>query len=348
MTFYRQSIRSTLLLNLLYLNRTKLRHCHSVISKEIKIPTPYGHIAAKEFGDRSGHQILAIHGFMDNCATFDTLIPNIIDKMNVHVIAMDEPGGGHSSKLPIGADLSQFTIIKEMKRVVNHLKWTNFSIIGHSYGAFNSILFASIYPRLVQSVVALDTYGSRLCREYSPLKRPMAKTIDMILDFEQKVMNKANADSYEKVYHNEHEAIERVMNAGSLRMFDYSHRIPEKAATLYVKRGMKSYNNGLIFTRDYRHKMPMLGLIPVKNDYLEKLKSIRCDLLLVMADDGLFKDYEGREQWFNIYEKQCRYFKEIVLKGQHYIHIDEEDLVGTHISNFIKESLSRGLHDEYN
>ena len=45
------------------------------ITEEIAIAVPWGIVAAKVFGDRSGPPVLCIHGWLDNCNSFDTLIP---------------------------------------------------------------------------------------------------------------------------------------------------------------------------------------------------------------------------------------------------------------------------------
>ena len=44
--------------------------------RDITIPVPWGVIAAKEWGPPSGDPWLAVHGFLDNAGTFDTLLPH--------------------------------------------------------------------------------------------------------------------------------------------------------------------------------------------------------------------------------------------------------------------------------
>jgi len=47
----------------------------SEISREILIPVPWGFVAGKVYGDSSNHPVLCLHGWLDNCNTFDPLIP---------------------------------------------------------------------------------------------------------------------------------------------------------------------------------------------------------------------------------------------------------------------------------
>ena len=61
-------------------------------AKDIKIPVPWGHIAGKEWGSSSGEPWIALHGWLDNCGSFDTLIPHFPeDKHRIIAIGNYEP-----------------------------------------------------------------------------------------------------------------------------------------------------------------------------------------------------------------------------------------------------------------
>ena len=45
------------------------------ITKEIKIPMPWGFVAAKVYGNSTNPPVLCLHGWLDNCNTFDMLVP---------------------------------------------------------------------------------------------------------------------------------------------------------------------------------------------------------------------------------------------------------------------------------
>lgn len=69
---------------------------------EMKIPIPYGYIAAKVWGslNQDSVKVIAMHGYMDNAGTFDRLIPLLPDQF--YVVAYDFPGHGFSSHVPYG------------------------------------------------------------------------------------------------------------------------------------------------------------------------------------------------------------------------------------------------------
>ena len=59
-----------------------------------------GHITGKEWGSPSGEPWIALHGWLDNCGSFDTLLPHFPE--DHRIIAIDMPGHGFSSHLPAG------------------------------------------------------------------------------------------------------------------------------------------------------------------------------------------------------------------------------------------------------
>lgn len=68
--------------------------------KEVQIPTDWGHIAGKLWGSGQQRPILALHGWQDNAATWDTLIP-LLPK-DISILSIDFPGHGLSSWYPKG------------------------------------------------------------------------------------------------------------------------------------------------------------------------------------------------------------------------------------------------------
>lgn len=69
--------------------------------KEVQIPTDWGHIAAKLWGKEDQRPILALHGWQDNAATWDALIPQLPESCSI--LAIDFPGHGNSSWIPKGS-----------------------------------------------------------------------------------------------------------------------------------------------------------------------------------------------------------------------------------------------------
>ncbi|XP_029364765.1 serine hydrolase-like protein isoform X2 [Echeneis naucrates] len=100
-----------------------VRHLQSTAMRqtvsELSVPVPWGHIKGKVWGPDNGCPVLCVHGWADNCGSFNTLIP-LLPKA---------------------------------------LQWNKFSIIGHSMGGNVAGLFSALYPEMVDAVVLLDSFG---------------------------------------------------------------------------------------------------------------------------------------------------------------------------------------------
>ena len=68
---------------------------------QFEIPVPWGHLSGKEWGNEDGEPWIALHGWLDNCGTFDTLLP--LFPRTQRVICFDFPGHGWSSPYPKGS-----------------------------------------------------------------------------------------------------------------------------------------------------------------------------------------------------------------------------------------------------
>ena len=82
--------------------RTKMRGVSTTKPKKQKI-------AIKSWGkEHAPIKILALHGYLDNAATYDRLAPLIVSnvKFSVRVVAMDFSGNGYSSYRQQPASLS--------------------------------------------------------------------------------------------------------------------------------------------------------------------------------------------------------------------------------------------------
>ena len=68
--------------------------------REIKLQLPNLKLTAKQWGPESGKPLLALHGWLDNAASFDGLAP-LLPELNI--VALDLPGHGLSEHKPAGS-----------------------------------------------------------------------------------------------------------------------------------------------------------------------------------------------------------------------------------------------------
>lgn len=91
-----------------------------------------------------GHPVLMIHGWLDNAGSFDPIIPHLLSVHNLHIVAVDEPGCGLSSHKPPGSDYNRWAHLRELKRIVDQLNWTEVTLVGHSLGMHHLIPINSL------------------------------------------------------------------------------------------------------------------------------------------------------------------------------------------------------------
>ncbi|KAI1301693.1 putative serine hydrolase [Halotydeus destructor] len=299
---------------------------------ELEIPVPFGIIAAKVWSSHGDtvnsegvERIIALHGWQDNCGTFDKLIP-LINK-RVVVVAVDFPGHGLSSHFPPGCSYTDLTYVMDIKRVVNYLKWDKFTLLGHSMGGYTSIFFASLFPHAVKKVISLDIVKP-LTFKSEDLAMSTAKSIDVFIDTEDKLAILPTPT------YKEEDLVERLIQ-GHAKL---GIMTPE-AASVLLRRGSKRDGNSedFVFTRDPRLRAMLFTRLDPTTlySYLEKLS---CELLVVRARDGIILDIDEVTQKFvDLYSTVCKRFKCVTVDGYHHFHLITPENVAPVINEFLSE-----------
>ncbi len=102
-----------------------------------------------------GKQILCVHGITANCRFWDCLASALSPYHKV--IAMDLRGRGLSDKPPKG-----YSIHRHCKDILALMRNQNLErpvLMGHSLGAFISLVFAARYPKKVDRLILVDGAG---------------------------------------------------------------------------------------------------------------------------------------------------------------------------------------------
>jgi pimeloyl-ACP methyl ester carboxylesterase len=125
---------------------------------ELRVTTPFGELAALQWGDPDAPPLLAMHGWLDNAASFMRLAPLLAG--NRRVIALDLPGHGHSSHLPNG--IHRYNNLDQVDHVLDFadtLKLERFDLLGHSLGAGIASLTAAAAPARVDKLALIEGLG---------------------------------------------------------------------------------------------------------------------------------------------------------------------------------------------
>jgi len=102
-----------------------------------------------------GKQILCIHGITSNCRSWDCLASAL--SPHHRVIAMDLRGRGLSDKPPTGYSINHHC--KDILSLMNDQGLQRPVLMGHSLGAFISLVFAARHPQRVAQLILVDGGG---------------------------------------------------------------------------------------------------------------------------------------------------------------------------------------------
>jgi pimeloyl-ACP methyl ester carboxylesterase len=105
--------------------------------------------------DGKGKQILCIHGITANCRFWDCLASALAPPHRV--IAMDLRGRGLSDKPPTGYSIEHHC--KDILALMNDQGLERPVLMGHSLGAFISLVFSAQYPQRVDRLILVDGGG---------------------------------------------------------------------------------------------------------------------------------------------------------------------------------------------
>ncbi|XP_026477010.1 probable serine hydrolase [Ctenocephalides felis] len=284
---------------------------------------PWGHIAGKLWNPHlETRPILAVHGWQDNCNTFNTLAP-LLPK-HVSLLSIDFPGHGLSSRIPDGLMYSTFELPVVLYRIQQHFGWDKMSLLGHSMGSVTIFLYCCMFPEKVDMAIGLDALKPHIF--------PPEKFAQM---FQKKIQDFVKFDKYnlkdsEPPCYTIEEMIER-WHKGTNKSVDkeFCHHLLERSIAPSSSDPEKFY-----FTRDKRlASMIFAGLN--QEIIIALAKNINMPYMAVKAINSPY--YEDKKYYYEVLEvlKQNLLFEHHYVEGTHHVHLNEPEKLQTIINDFI-------------
>lgn len=115
-----------------------------------------GRLAALGWGRAGAPVWLALHGWLDNAASFCRLAPIVSRALDIRLVALDMAGHGHSAHRGEGADYPLWGYLTDVVEALDSLETGPVTLLGHSLGASVATLFAAVQPERVERLVLLD------------------------------------------------------------------------------------------------------------------------------------------------------------------------------------------------
>ncbi len=267
-----------------------------------------GTIQGLRWGPRGAAPLLAVHGWLDNAASFARLASYL---PQAQLVAIDLPGHGHSQHRPAGSRYHLLDYVPVLLEVADALSWPKMSILGHSLGGAIAALAAVVAPARVKAMVLIEGLGPA---SESPEKVP-TRLRDSI---------KAHGEMHNKaaaVYSD----LESIVTARA-RVGQMS----EAAARALVMRNIYKEQDGYRWRSDPRLRLPSPVFL-TEPQVLAYLSAIEIPTQVLLAKEGVLAKREslelrlaalkaGEVQW---------------LAGKHHLHMDDPEPVAGAIQAFL-------------
>lgn len=125
--------------------------------KELVFETRYGNIAALQWGSGNANKVLALHGWLDNAASFWHLAP-LLAEQDMEITAIDFPGHGHSDHRAPGHNYGFIDYVIDIQAVIKQMNQP-LTLLCHSMGAAIAVMYTAAFPEQVNKLVLLENLG---------------------------------------------------------------------------------------------------------------------------------------------------------------------------------------------
>ena len=278
--------------------------------EELIVPGATPPLAALAFGPRDAPPVLALHGWLDNAASFQSLAAALPD---VRLVAVDLPGHGRSGHRSPDASYHLIDGVPEVFRIADGFGWDKLTVIGHSLGATLATLAAGARPERFRGLALIEGLIPLTAAPHEAPARTAA-WLAALLGPRRPLT----------VYPTEAAALATRAKAG-----EFVH--PE-AMLPVVRRGLKEVPGGFVWRSDPRLRLPT----PVRLTLEQAaafLPRITCPMLIVRAQQGLLRDRER-------FQALTEFLPDVTvaeMEGYHHVHLDDPAGVARHVGAFLAQ-----------
>ncbi|MCP8898876.1 alpha/beta fold hydrolase [Gilvimarinus xylanilyticus] len=265
--------------------------------------------AAQQWGDESGQPVLALHGWLDNSASFAPLAPQL---RGLNIIALDMAGHGQSCHRPGSAPYNIWEDVAEVLAIADRLGWDKFSIIGHSRGAIVAALTAAAFAERIDKMALIEgIFPEPVAAEKAP--QQLAESIRKTRELAAKPL---------RLFPSVEAAIKARING----MFPLS----EQSARLLTERGITAVEGGFQWSTDQRLLAPSSYKM-TREQIHAFVAAISSPCRVILGDKGMSQSFPGYDQAVKSYKnlELCQ------LPGGHHLHMEQQsDQVAELINEF--------------
>lgn len=278
--------------------------------REIHLDTAFGRLAALRSG-HGGLPVLALHGWLDNAASFVPLAPHL---PGLDLVALDLPGHGASAHLPASADYTLVIAARAALAAADALGWPRFALLGHSMGGATATLLAAAVPARIARLALIEALGGLVEREDGTARRLR----------EAFAAQAAPAGARRRVFDDPATAVRARRQAGDLS---------EEAARLIVERGIAPVGDGgWAWRSDARLTRPTAVRMS-EAQMRDVVAAIECPVHLVHAVPA-FEFFPA-----DVRDARLACLRDVrvsAIEGGHHLHMEQPATVAAAIGPFLQ------------
>ena len=275
--------------------------------RPIKLKLDHIYLKGLGFGDPEAKPVLALHGWLDNAASFVPLAAHLDD---CYLVALDLAGHGQSQHRPPGYHYHFIDYMGDVVGAADALGWQQFRLLGHSLGGAIAVCAAAVMGERVSKLGLIESTGpySAPADDAPDRWRRAQQQLDRVL--------RRRAPNYTD--------LSKVQSA----RIAASPMTPE-AARLIVERSMQAVPGGWTWSSDARLKVnsPMYLTEEHVRAYVS---AVTAPTLLIRGTDSAFKTKP------NLVARQAlfQHLKVVDMPGKHHLHMDYPQAVAAALNTF--------------
>lgn len=277
--------------------------------EEISIKLPEYTLRALTWGSPEKPVILALHGWLDNAASYVELAPLLAK--DYYVVALGFPGHGHSDHLPESLDYHFDDAVKMVARVIEQLSQERVIMMGHSLGGAVASVVAATFPEKVSRLIMIDALGA-ISKESVAVPGRLQIAVSAFNAAEKQT--KRSYQDYKDMIH----------------LRSRLNHVSESVITPLVERAIIHTEHG--YTWRFDRRLSLIELIHfTEQEVRESLQKIQAPTLLIEAVDGILTDNE----FLSERKALIANLTSVQLLGGHHLHLANAPAVAEVISDFL-------------
>jgi pimeloyl-ACP methyl ester carboxylesterase len=266
-----------------------------------------------------GRRILALHGWLDNAASF---IPLCRELPEHEWVALDMAGHGHSDHRSLDGEYNIWNDLPDIEAVADALGWESFTLVGHSRGAVVACLFASALPHRIDHLVLLDGLAAQSSDPAACSNQLAAYVKDRKRLPTENCMSEPGVARPDRVFATVDDAVAVRTRKG----------LSHGAAQLITERNLRAVDGGWC----WRHDPRLLGASAFKLSDCHNaaiMAGLSMPGLLVLAE-------QGNRQWPGSLPPLPDTLSVETVTGGHHCHMEDS---AAHIAGRIRSLLCDGV-----